>query len=212
MNEPSLSEATQYLQHRAEHLWRRGRRHVLATTSWARRQPRARLLTLALAALAATGAVWLVLQLLLWVLSTLAGGEQAPPPPAVPHHQPPPHWAVELNRVALWRQLAGTVQHYAAEHAPAAGMPPWLLLALWCGAGAALLLASWFAPTRGRVAAITWAGWVAATAWVVWTQTPGGDPVPAAVTAALGVTAAVVPLAAPVVLAVVVLGLIPPII
>ena len=217
MTDPSTSNSprpTQQLQQHAEHTWRWGRRQVLATVSWSRRQPRARLVTLAVATVAALAAAWLALELVMWLLATVAGGDTAPDPPAAhapPHSSPPPRWMAELQHVGLWHQIGGAVQTYAAAHSGAAGMPTWLLLTFWALLGGVLLLGSWIAPKRFGLATLAWCGWIAATAWVIWTQTPGADPVPAALAAALGVTAAVVPLAAPLVLAVVVLGLVPPI-
>lgn len=208
MNE-SLLQASQYLQTRAECAWRWCRRHVLATASWARRQPRARLVTLAVATVAALAAAWLALAALAWMLSTLAGGQAPPPLPAV-HHQPPP-WLSELQRAGVWRHSAQAAQAFAAQHSAASGTPPWLLLEFWGGLGGFLLLGSWLARRRFGLATVAWCGWVAASAWVIWTQTPGADPVPAALAAASGITAGVVPLAAPFVLSVIALGVVPPV-
>ena len=210
MNE-SLLQASRALQARADSAWRWSRRHVLATASWARRQPRARLITLAVAAVSALLVAWLALEVLVWMLSTLAGGQAAPAPPPAVHHQPPPPWLSELQRAGVWRHIAEAVQAYAAQHSAAAGTPPWLLLAFWGGLGGFLLLGSWLARRRFGLATVAWCGWVAATAWVVWTQTPGADPVPAALAAASGITAGVVPLAAPMVLAVIAVGVVPPV-
>ena len=184
------------------------RRHAQQAWAWAQAQPRHRWGEIA----GGMALGVLVLALLFWALSSVLGGsEPAPPPPPQPPvaHQPPPRWLAEVNHVGLWRGIGHTLAGYAADNAPAVGMPPWLLLSTWAAIGGLLLLASWFATKRFGLATAAWCVWLAATAWVLWTHTPGGSPVPAVLAAALGVTAAVVPLSTPLIAAFVAIGLAP---
>lgn len=187
----------------------RGRQQAGRAYRWARSQSRERWLEIA----GATAMLAFGLLLLFWVISAVISWfTPAPPPPPAPApapHQPPPRWLTEVNHVGLWRGIGHTMQTYAAQNAPAAGMPPSILLATWAGMGIFLLLGSWWANKRFGISTLAWCAWVGATAWVLWTHTPGGSPVPAALAAALGVTAAAVPISTPFIAAFVVLGLAP---
>lgn len=166
---------------------RRGRRHVLATASWARRQPRARLITTMIGVAVTAVMAWGVLMLLVQLIASL-GHSDAPPTPPAPAPAPP-MWLTELNHIGLWNNLAGSLSSVATQHAPAAGMPPTLLLAIWAGLGLMLLLSAWGKRPRSVLCGAYWAAWVAATAWAIWTHTPGGSPAPAALAAGLGLAA-----------------------
>lgn len=187
----------------------RARHHVHRAYRWARAQPRDRWLEIA----GGTAMFALALLLAWWaILSVIGWFTPAPPPPPRPApvpHQPPPHWLTDVNHVSLWQGIGHTMQTYAAQNAPAAGTQPWLLLATWIVLGAVLLLGSWFANKRFGIATLAWCAWVAATAWVLWTHTPGGSPVPAVLFTALSVTAAAVPISTPFIAAFVVLGIVP---
>ena len=185
------------------------RRHAERAWVWAQAQPRHRWGEIAVG----TALAVLALALLFWTLSSVLGGSEPapppPPPPAAGADQPPPRWLAEVNHVGLWHGIGHTLTSYAADNAPAAGMPPWLLLSTWSAIGGLLLLGSWFATKRFGIATAAWCVWLAATAWVLWTHTPGGSPVPAVLTAACGVTAAAVPISTPLLAAFVALGLAP---
>lgn len=170
--------------------------HVRETREWMRDQPPARLITLALGALAAVIGAWLLLWLLVSILSAAAGAlfgadEAAAPAPAP---KPPPAWLAEIQHVGLWDRVFASVSAYADSAGPAAATPGWLLLAIWVGIGVAALLGSWLG-TGGRwlVTTLVWWGWLAASAWVIWTSTPAANPVPAVLIVALGVLIAAQP-------------------
>lgn len=173
--------------------WWRQRAEVAA--DWARDQPPHRI---GLGLAVAVGAV----ALLLWWLSP----QQAAPPQI--GDDASPRWLVEIQHVALWDRLASAVSGYAAQHATAAGMPSWLLLMLWFGIGASLLVTSWLS-SRSRFAVSTLAFWIwlAATTWVIATGTPGSSPVPAALAAVLGLALSAAPWTAIPISALVLLGI-----
>lgn len=174
---------------RVTHASHRVRRHVLATASWARRQPRSRLITAAIVVISIALVTWAVLALLIQLLSSM-GNDTSATPPAPPAPPPtPPMWLIELNHIGLWRNLVDSLSTVATQNAPAAGMPPWLLLAIWSGIGVMLLLGTWGKRPRNVICGAYWAAWVAATAYAVWMYTPGGSPAPAALAAGLGLAA-----------------------
>lgn len=186
----------------------RTQHHTQRAYAWARAQPRQRWGEIALG----TALLALALLLITWGISSVIGWlapAPPPPPPARPASHQPPHWLVAVNNVGLWHQIGNTLSGYAAQNASAAGMPAWMLLTSWTAIGGMLLLGSWFATKRFGIATLAWCVWLAATAWVLWTHTPGGSPVPAVLATALGVTAAAVPFSTPLIAAFVVLGIAP---
>ncbi len=63
------------------HASQQARRHVLATASWARRQPRSRLVTTAVIIAVTALATWAALALLVSILGYWFGGTEATPAP-----------------------------------------------------------------------------------------------------------------------------------
>ena len=167
----------------------RARRHVLATASWARRQPRSRLITSGIGIISIALATWAVLTLLMQLITGLGGGTSTTPPAPPAPAPAPPMWLTEINHIGLWGNLVDSLLAVATQQAPAAGMPPWLLLAIWAGIGVMLLLGAWGKRPRSVICGAYWAAWVAATAYAIWTHTPGGSPAPAALAAGLGLAA-----------------------
>lgn len=165
---------------------RRARRHALATYSWSRRQPPKRLATFAAGILAAAVAAWIILQVLMWLVSGLIQLVFGPDTP-----EPPPQWVVDVQNASLWGTIYRAVTGYAHQHAASVGVPPMTLVGAWAVLGVVLLIGCWWEKRRER--ALAWLAWLAATTWVIWTGTPGGSPVPAALAAILGLGLASTP-------------------
>lgn len=194
----------------AERGVRRVRRRVTATYSWARRQnPKTLVSFLGLSA-AAFVAAYMTLRLIVGLIAGLwnwlFGDSEAA---SSVTDREPPRWISDLPNYDLWpsmgHHVAGWVQHLAAP----TGIPAWVVVVTWSVVGLALVLpAAVGGETRSTVA---WWGWLGVTCWVIWQHTPGGNPVPAGLVAAVGVLVSAVPLwlfslATMVVVAVAVLG------
>lgn len=181
------------------HGWHTTRQHLTGTWQWVQDQPRSRVLTLLGAGLAVLPAVlslgWL-LSLLTALLGWLFTSSETPPPPAPAPAPPAPSTpnplVIDLTQVSLWGRLWHAVDGYAHQQAAAAGMAPWLLLAIWGAVGLMVLLAAW-GWRRSGIGTLAWWGWLAATAVVVFQHTPGHSPSPAVLVAALGVAISVLP-------------------
>lgn len=177
----------------AGNAYHRTHRNILATASWARRQPWQRLAWFVGLTVAAVVVALTLLRLLAWALTGLWDLAFVADPPAPETPDAPPQWAVEFGQSPFWPALADNITTYVHQQATATGLPTGILPVAWLVLGGVLLVMAWLPLQHRTPSLIAWWGWLAATCWQLYTLTPGDSPLPALLTAGIGVLLSLTP-------------------